>query len=149
MTWRASSGEDTATLVDRTLYTKSSKLPGHDKVGNCLTFDKHKQCHCFQPIMRYVSNPATNIVCEINLQRSHEFALVGCGGREVAIKQGVGGEVITCEDLLDSHSMFTDDFNIPLGSCEHYQGGGVVWCQRQCQSLAGYTWVLLLQASLS
>ena len=59
------------------------------------------------------------------------------------------------EDFLESYTTFPGDLNIPLGRSKQFRYGGV-GCSikfgvnyRQYRILAGYTCVLLLQASLS
>jgi len=75
---------------------------------------------------------------------------------KVAIKQVAGEEVVVMqEDFRESYSTYPGDLNVPLGRSEQFRYGGV-GCSirfgvnyRQYHTSAGYTCVLLLQASLS
>jgi len=53
------------------------------------------------------------------LTMSHEFALVGCGSGEVAIKNVARGEMVMRVDFSENHFTFPGDLDIPLGSSEH------------------------------
>ena len=79
-----------------------------------------------------------------------------CDRCKVAIKQVAGEEVVVMrEDFRESYSTYPGDLNVPLGRSEQIMYGGV-GCSirfdvnyRHYHTSAGYTCVLLLQASLS